>query len=143
MIKKFVTNALLSIVMDKKARAHLNKGKALKTSENTQVKSLLANDVETGPVTPPVDTPKTRPATPPMSHDETEALIRQSLDEAEREMTTRKNMPPERRALIENALSVRKSKEHILDDLTDEQREKLFVIAMKTMDPDFDPSGKK
>jgi len=141
MIKKFVTNALLSILMDKKARAHLNKTPT--EGKNTHAKSLLADDVDTGPATPHVDTPKTRPASLPMSHDETEALIRQSLDEAEREMTTRKNMPPERRALIENALSVRKSKEHILDDLTDEQREKLFVIAMKTMDPDFDPSGKK
>jgi len=144
MIKKFVTNALLSIVMDKKARDSLNNGNKPAPAKQPE-KSLLADDAATAP---PASAPKTqqpaaRQNNETMTAEDTHALIRQTLEAAEQEMEARKNMPPERRALIENALNLRRSKEHMLDELSDEQREKLFVIAMKTMDPDFDPGNKK
>ncbi len=43
---------------------------------------------------------------------------------------------PERRELIRQALKTRRSKAHVLDDLSREEREKLYVVALKTLMPD-------
>jgi len=42
-----------------------------------------------------------------------------------------KKMTPERRALIESAMKVRKTKAKILDDLDDETRAKLYLTALR------------
>ncbi len=42
-------------------------------------------------------------------------------------------MTPERRALIESALKIRRSKAKILDDLGDEQKRQLYALAIKNM----------
>ena len=43
---------------------------------------------------------------------------------------------PERRELIRQALETRRSKAHVFDDLSREEREKLYVLALKTLTPD-------
>jgi len=144
MIKKFVSNALLSVVMDKKARAKFNslqeskrRGKVPADEPNPEPDADLEiprmvpepksrPDPAPAPPRPPVDTTDEDPA----------ALIRQALESAEAELTrkqNRKQMSPERQALIEQAMAIHRSKSHILDDLDEEQREKLYVMAMQTL----------
>ena len=43
---------------------------------------------------------------------------------------------PERRELIRQALETRHSKLHVFDSLSKEEREKLYVMALKTLIPD-------
>ena len=43
---------------------------------------------------------------------------------------------PERRELIRQALETRNSKAHVLDGLSKEERDKLYVVALKTLMPD-------
>ncbi len=42
-------------------------------------------------------------------------------------------MTPERQALIQQAMAVHRAKQKILDNLTDEQRQKLVAIAVKNL----------
>ena len=53
-------------------------------------------------------------------------------------------MTPERQELIQHAMKVRTAKAKILDDLSDEHKQKLYAIAIKTMlreGRDEDPNG--
>ena len=131
MIKKFMSKALLSVFMDKKARTTLNKAR---TGKNK-----------------PVASPKVKPAVAPaplelnplsdMGHDEITALIRDSLDAAEQEVIdnkkkaldkkTKSTANPSRQDLIDNALAIHKAQSHIVDDLPEEQRQKLKLIAIQ------------
>ncbi len=43
---------------------------------------------------------------------------------------------PERRELIRQALETRRSKAHVLDGLSREERDRLYVVALKTLIPD-------
>lgn len=54
-----------------------------------------------------------------------ESLLAQVKEEAAKKMT------PERRALIESAQRVRKTKAKILEDLDDETRAKLYLTALR------------
>lgn len=48
------------------------------------------------------------------------------------------NISPEREALIRNAIAIQRSKTDVFDELDEAAREKLYVMAMKTMvDKDF------
>lgn len=42
---------------------------------------------------------------------------------------------PERRELIRRALETRRSKAHVFDGLSREEREKLYTVALKTLMP--------
>ena len=42
---------------------------------------------------------------------------------------------PERRELIRQALETRRSKAHVFDDLSREERDRLYVVALKTHMP--------
>ncbi|CCG07269.1 hypothetical protein [Pararhodospirillum photometricum] len=42
-------------------------------------------------------------------------------------------LTPEREALLQQAMAVRRAKAKILDSLTDEQRQKLMLTAMRTL----------
>ncbi len=42
-------------------------------------------------------------------------------------------MTPERQTLIQQAMNVHRSKEHVLNGLTQEQRDKLYAVATKTL----------
>jgi parvulin-like peptidyl-prolyl isomerase len=141
MIKKFVSNALLSVFMDKKAREVLKASRAQRQEPNTKppdpktVEELENAVVQRAPQNDPMDN---------MDQDEVAALIRDSLDEAEREIINRKTKKaanPERQALIDQAMAIHRAKRHIVDDLPPEQKEKLMFMALKTLGKPDDNSG--
>ncbi|OHC78831.1 MAG: hypothetical protein A3B62_05010 [Rhodospirillales bacterium RIFCSPLOWO2_01_FULL_65_14] len=128
MIKNLVSKALLSIVMDKNARERLENRQKLKKAVETieAVKSDAAPPEETAGSGMPGDT------------DEVRALIQASIEAAEEEFKTKPRLTPERQALINQALNVQREKMHVFDGLTQEQREKLYVVALKSLKPDRD-----
>lgn len=70
--------------------------------------------------------PKKSPGAPHAVSDR-DQQIRNLTATADRVMT------PERRELIRQALTIRKTKTKILDDLGDEQKRQLYALAIKTM----------
>jgi len=127
MIRKLVSDALLSIVMDKNARktlaARKTIDKAVKRIEAAKAPTDAA-DGDGGRLAG--DTAETR------------RLIADSIAAAEREFLEKPKLSPERQALIAQAMSVQRSKEHVLEGLTQEQREKLYVVALKSLNPNRD-----
>lgn len=152
MLKKFVSNALLSVVMDKGARRKLADRQALKSSKQPDVQ-------------------KTKPVTKaPAAESDEDVLstITDALAEARAEIASgngastngtenkqrrfepspsaRSTLPgkpagktkagsPARDELIKQAMSIHHQKQQVLDDLPEETREKLMVMAMYAMDP--------
>lgn len=106
--------AFMSLILDKKAR------------------DALQNAAQQ-PMAPPP--PAATPAHPPVSRPQpsVKAQLDAKLDEVQNrpERTT----TPTRQQLIQDALRVRASKQDVLADLSDEQRLKLQVLAMKAMMP--------
>lgn len=130
MIKKFVSKALLSVFMDKKARKTLDASRAVKSKNSAPIATTPKDDSDADVIQRVTD-----PLTA-MSHDEVTALIRESLDAAEHEIVEKKTKPvanPNRQALIDQALAVHRSKSHIIDELPDEQREKLVYMATQAL----------
>jgi len=155
MIKKFISKALLSVVMDKKARQKLKgvptenkKGKKkpskkeleeldppLKYDPEKQIASLSNALLTAAPPPPPSDNN--------MTDIEVEELVKSSLDTARHELEKKPKPTTERQALIQQALAIRNSKTHVLDDLSAEQKEKLAAMALHTFDPKGTINGKK
>ncbi len=134
MLKKFVSKALLSVVMDKDARDRLEARKKTKPARKAPSPEPAPERPDPEPVQPPSQT-KT---------DDTRELILDALRAAEQELTEKPKMTPERQALIQQALNVQRSKEHVLNGLSQEQRDKLYVVAMKTLQSPPGPGvGKK
>ncbi|MDD9876357.1 MAG: hypothetical protein OXR84_02830 [Magnetovibrio sp.] len=143
MIKKFVSNALLSVVMDKKARAKFNSVRESKQPKAADEPSTdePGSDLDIPRMIPepgakPPTAPKPPAAQPPAGDDDPELLIRQALDSAEAELGRRKSRPPaspERQALIDQAMAIHSAKKHVLDDLDEDSREKLYVMAMEAL----------
>ena len=131
MIKKFVSKALLSVVMDKNARDRLETQKERKPARKA----------------PPPAPPKAPSVAPPQAAEteETRQLIMDSLRAAEQELTEKRDLTPDRQALIQQALDLQRTKAHVLDDLSQEDREKLYVVALKSLEaePETWPSTKK
>ncbi len=132
MIKKLVSDALLSVFMDKKARQKLQDSRAAKSKTKTK------SDVPTVSQTKHSPAPEHIAADPlgVMGQDEITALIRDSLDAAEQEISEKKHKHaanPGRQALINEALAVHKSKKHIVDELPEEQRQKLLYMAKQAL----------
>jgi hypothetical protein len=140
MIKKFMSKALLSIFMDKKARTTLDKARAEKKQP---VASLEMKPAEVSPETKPSRALSQSEPDPlsEMNYDEITALIRDSLDAAEHEVIYNKKKAldkkskstanPSRQDLINKALAIHKSQSHIFDDLPEDQRQKLKLIAFQ------------
>ena len=118
MIKKLISDALLSVVLDKKARDKLKRNKG------------AAED----------RIPNAGPRTYPKTRDTRQNEVWEALDFAQRKVARRGEATPERRALIQQAISILQSKTAVLDNLSQEQRDKLYVIAMKTFR--LDPTAK-
>ena len=74
-----------------------------------------------------------------------ETLIQQAIDAAADELERKKNIPPDRQALIEQALIIQDQQRKVFDDLPKEQREKLQVMAMHAFGGAMDQkqTGKK
>lgn len=122
MAGKFLSRALLSIFMDKSAREKYD-----------AIQTVKRMDKETGRERPETATKAVPAGSPPVDDDDDilpETLVKRAIDEAAAELDRKKNLPPDRRALIEHALSIQDSKRKLLDDLPREQREKLIVMAM-------------
>lgn len=120
MAGNFLKRALLSIFIDKNARAKLDALEAVKRGEAVPA-----------PVTPPAREEDDDDILP-------ETLVRQAIESASAELDRKKNLPPGRAALIEQALSIHDSKSKMLDDLPEEQREKLMVMAMHAFGSSFE-----
>ena len=130
MLKKFVSKALLSFVLDKDARDRLEARKKTKPAKKN----------------PTPESPNPEPVHPPgqTKTEDTRELILDSLRAAEQELAEKPKMTPGRQALIQQAMNVRRSKEHVLNGLSQEQRDKLYVVAIKTLQSPPGPGvGKK
>lgn len=135
MIRKLVSEALLSIVMDKNARKTLE-------ARNTIKKAVKDSEAA-----------KTSEDAPENAHGdvsglagdsaETRKLIADSIAAAERGFLEKPNLTPERQALIAQALNVQRAKAHVFDGLTQEQRDKLYVVALKSLKPDRDAATRR
>ncbi|NQV82212.1 MAG: hypothetical protein HQ494_00205 [Rhodospirillales bacterium] len=129
MFKKIISKALLSVVMDKDARDALEFKKKIK-----QASQVLAAE---NAAAQPVPKPESRPdPISGMTHEETRQLILDSLKSAEEELGAKPEMTEGRQALIRQALEVRKSKEHVLEALSEEQRMKLSILALQALKGD-------
>ena len=119
MLKKFVSKALLSFVLDKDARDRLEARKKIKPAKKK----------------PSPEPPNPEPVQPPgqTKTEDTRELTLDSLRAAEQELVEKPKMTPGRQALIQQAMNVRRSKEHVLNGLSQEQRDKLYVVAIKTL----------
>lgn len=134
MFKKLVSKALLSVVMDKNARDNLEAGKKRKPAQKPgpQTAEPAAPSKERKAGGPKAGAPPSPP--PPMAETEdTHQLIMDALRAAEQELTEKRDMTPERQVLIQQAMALHRSKAHVLDDLSQEDREKLYVVAMETI----------
>ena len=116
MLKKFVSKALLSFVLDKDARDRLEARKNPSPE-------------------PAPEPPNPEPVQPTgqTKTEDTRELILDALRAAEQELAEKPKMPPGRPARIQQAMNVRRSKEHVLNGLSQEQRDKLYVVAIKTL----------
>ena len=119
MLKKVFSKALLSVVMDKKARSSLEAAK---------------QRVEQAPPPAAAD----RPASP----EELRHAARQALDQAEKELASKPKLTGERKALIQEALAVRKQKTKILDELGPDQKLKLQAMALEAFGLDSSKGGR-
>lgn len=137
MIKKILSKALLSVVMDKSAQENLERKKQIKQA----VKALEKNDTpRMGETDPSSDIdPSELPLPDPLDSltaEETRQLILDSLEAAEQELNARPEDTPERQALIQEALSMHRKKSHVLDDISEEQRQKLTFLALQSLKTD-------
>lgn len=134
MIKNFLSKALLSVVMDKSARENLETKRKIKkiykdlaaggqspTGVAANAPAAAASDL---PLPDPLDS---------LSAEETRQLILDSLEAAEQELGAKPEITDDRQALIQQALSVHKSKVHVLDDISEEQRQKLTFLALQSL----------
>ena len=127
MLKKFVSKALLFFVLDKDARDRLEARKNPSPEPAPEPPNLE-------PVQPTGQT-KT---------EDTRELILDALRSTKQELAEKPKMSPGRQALIQQAMNVRRSKEHVLNGLSQEQRDKLYVVAIKTLQSPPGPGvGKK
>ena len=115
MFGKLFSKALLSMFMDKSARENLKHKRIVK-------KARKASSEEGPGKAPEVEDPQ--------------ELIAASLKAAEEELASKPEMTPDRQALIQKALAVQRSQSKVLDSLSDEQREKLYVVALKSLKAD-------
>lgn len=110
------SRALLSVFMDKSARQKLD----------------AINEVKAGKKKPRQQKPtsKSKKTSDPADDVLPESLIQQAIGQAEDELDRKKRLPPDRQALIEQALSIHDQQSKILDELPKDQREKLMVMAL-------------
>ena len=163
MLKKFVSNALLSVVMDKSARKKLAD---LKGASSPAPPISPGESKKSKKTKKPVRPSSPGPSSPGPSSNESDeqilSTITDALAEARAEATgtppssarkkTEKRLEPtgaktppkskdkgkaspEREALLKQAISVHRQKQKVLDDLPAEARDKLMYMAMYAMDP--------
>lgn len=110
--------AVMSLFLDKRARETLKAAKG-------------AQPVGEQPATPQAPQAPQATAAPTAPHP-TREEINARLDEAVERRAQRANTP-DRQALIEDALRIHADKSKILDDLPEEQKQKLKAMAMMAL----------
>jgi len=136
MAGNFISRAVLSLFMDKSAREKYTAIQEAKRDARAGKKSKATPE--------PVIEPAVEPAAAPNDDDISdldvlpETLVKQAIDAAAEELERKKNMPPGRQALIEQALTIQDRQRKLLDDLPKEQREKLQLMAMHAFGADMD-----
>jgi len=149
MLKKIISKALLTVAIDKKARKKINDLDRYKRLLKTQIRHK--NTEDSGP--PPkksinkqahIDAscdPRKRISNPTKKIEESNKLIREVLTGAGIEHKQQDNgighgtsINPERKALITEAMAIRRSKLHILDELDQEQLDMLTAMAIQALD---------
>ncbi len=165
MIKKFVSNALLSMVMDKNAREKLAaRNAAPKSAPKSAPKPARAPaSASRKPAADSAAKPDRPLDTAAGAVEDLAQTIEMALADARREAVDgkktrrpaasktsvaskpepKREMTPERQRLIEDAISIHQQKTRMLDDLDPEMREKLTVMALMALDPDSLPDGGK
>ncbi|MBL4691704.1 MAG: hypothetical protein JKY92_00015 [Magnetovibrio sp.] len=117
-----LSKAFISLILDKKAREAL-KNRPQAPTPSAKAGPNTALNLGAGRPPEPVH------AKPVDTHPSPQA-IRDRLDQAEQEME--KNRSPERLQLIQSALKIRHEQSKLLEQLSDEQREKLQSLAVKS-----------
>ncbi|MCW8835786.1 MAG: hypothetical protein OQJ99_05405 [Rhodospirillales bacterium] len=107
---KMISTALMSVFLDKKAREAVSNRSA---SRKTGKPARQRNDAS----------PPSRGGAPPSREEDLEAL----------RIKTDHLMTPERKEMLRNAMKVRAAKSKIIEDLDDEQKRKLYAMAMKAL----------
>jgi hypothetical protein len=131
MIKKIITNALLSVFMDKKARGVLNFYKENKSAKQSLDLVSNTSKVSKEPLLAPnKNQDYDNQNSNIYSNDETHQLIINSLNAAKLEISAKPKITEKRKALINNALELQNSKKYILDKLSEKQRRKLKALAL-------------
>ena len=148
MFKKFVSSTLLSVVVDKKARDKMSAANERKSAPPPSEDELNIPRMALEKNVAPKRTAKrsTAPHQPAQGQENhREVMIYEALASAEEELLrkqnrthTRKPITPERAALIENAMAIRRSKLYVLDKLTQDQRKKLTDMAMQALNDQID-----
>ena len=148
MLKKFVSNTLLSVVVDKKARDKMSAANERKSVPTPSKDELNIPRMSLEKNAAPKRTAKRSAAPHQPAHgekDDRKVLISQALASAEEELQRNQNrthtgkpITPERTALIENAIAIRRSKLYNLDKLTQDQRNKLTYMAMQALNDQID-----
>ena len=129
MLKKIISKALLTIAVDKKARKKINdldRQKRLLKTQNRR-KNIEVSE-------PPPKKSLTEQA------EESNKLIIEVLTSAgigpkqqQHGMSHGTSINPERKALITEAMAIRRSKLHILNELNQEQLDKLTAMAIQAL----------
>ena len=144
MFKKFVSNALLSIVVDKKARDKMSAANEPKVTSTPDVEN-----VNIPRMTPEMEVPPKRSAAPNqhlhVEDEDPKKLISEALACAREELLHKQDLSNkgtsitrERAALIKQAMAIRQSKLYILDGLTQDQRNRLTYMAIQALNDQTD-----
>lgn len=112
--------ALMSLLLDKKAREALETKAALKAVTPERPARTLPAPASLAPEPALTPAPITQP-----SREEINARLDHAADVASGRVKS-----PDRKQLIQNALNVRADKAKMLDDLPEEQRRRLQALAM-------------
>ncbi len=115
------SKAFMSLFLDQKARDAMELARHRKT--------VLEEGAKTQPGTPPTS----QPAPEDLPREDIKEQLDAKLDEVQNR--AERTGSPSRQALIQNAMRVRAQKQDVLSDLSDEQRLKLQVLALKAMMP--------
>ena len=144
MFKKFFSNALLSIVVDKKARDKMSAANEPKVTSTPDV-----GNVNIPSMTPEMEAPPKRSAAPNLhlhvEDEDPKNLISEALACAREELLHKQDLSNkgtsitrERAALIKQAMAIRQSKLYILDGLTQDQRNRLTYMAIQALNDQTD-----
>ncbi|MEQ8664706.1 MAG: hypothetical protein RIC16_03195 [Rhodospirillales bacterium] len=159
MIKKFVSNALLSMVMDKSARKKLATmrgedeppAKTARKKKKPELKNPARQDSrEPNPIEDAAAAAENLAQTIELALADArvEAMQPKTSNPTPKKKPSpfdqpAKPMTPDREQLIRDAINIHQQKSKVLDNLDPAVREKLTVMAMMALDPDSLPGGGK